>query len=309
MADVKWIKIVTDIFDNRKIRIIENMPDGDAIIVIWFKLICLAGVVNDRGMIYVTDEVPYTDEMLSVQFNKPINTIRLALSLFQKYDMIEVIDDMLRISSWERYQNIDGMEKIKEQTRRRVEKYRKAKKEMAQLQGGNVTSNVTVTQCNETDIDIDKNKIREDKEKKKEKNTLFDSENQTIKSSPKKEANELFERLWKLYPLKRGKGQVSDSVKKQIVTIGEKDMIRAIERYKKDLERDCWRKAQNGSTFFRSGYIDYLDCNYSTETKTKYPEPEPEEEEDEEVRPPECYQDESGIWHWDLVPRDYGKSK
>ena len=25
---------------------------------------------------------------------------------------------------------------------------------------------------------------------------------------------------------------------------------------------DTWRKPQNGSTFFNSGYVDYLDANY-----------------------------------------------
>ena len=46
-AEVKWIKITTDIFDNRKIKIIEKMPDGYAIIVAWVKLLCLAGMSTD----------------------------------------------------------------------------------------------------------------------------------------------------------------------------------------------------------------------------------------------------------------------
>ena len=39
MADVKWIKLAVDMFDNRKIRQIETLPDGDGIIVIWVKLL------------------------------------------------------------------------------------------------------------------------------------------------------------------------------------------------------------------------------------------------------------------------------
>ena len=56
MADIKWIKIVTDMFDNRKIRQIECLPDGDSIIVIWMKLLCLAGQTNDNGMVYFTKD-------------------------------------------------------------------------------------------------------------------------------------------------------------------------------------------------------------------------------------------------------------
>lgn len=78
-------------------------------------------------------------------------------------------------------------------------------------------------------------------------------------------ALELFESLWKLYPFKRGKSQISDTKKKQLLDIGQEQMIRAIDRYKADLDKDKdWRKPQNGSTFFNSGYVDYLDENYSS---------------------------------------------
>ena len=79
----------------------------------------------------------------------------------------------------------------------------------------------------------------------------------------KAEALALFERLWILYPNKKGKGQVSDSAKLKLSQIGYDEMVRAIDRYKAELEKDKdWRKPQNGSTFFNSGYIDYLDTNY-----------------------------------------------
>ncbi|MGL5433765.1 MAG: transcriptional regulator [Lachnospiraceae bacterium] len=78
----------------------------------------------------------------------------------------------------------------------------------------------------------------------------------------KAEALALFERLWKLYPEKKGKGQVSETKKLAIAEVGEEEMLRALERYQKELKKDSWRKIQNGSTFFNSGYIDYLDNNY-----------------------------------------------
>lgn len=78
----------------------------------------------------------------------------------------------------------------------------------------------------------------------------------------KSEADALFERVWKLYPQKRGKGKVSDANKRRLLDIGFDELSRAIDRYKADLALDDWRKPQNGSTFFNSGYIDYLDANY-----------------------------------------------
>lgn len=79
----------------------------------------------------------------------------------------------------------------------------------------------------------------------------------------KADALALFEKLWKLYPVKKGKGQVSTAAKQRLLKVGYEEIARAIDRYKADLEKDSgWRKPQNGSTFFNSGYVDYLDSNY-----------------------------------------------
>lgn len=148
MSEVKWIKIVTNVFDNRKIRMIEKMPEGDAIIVIWFKVLCLAGTINDNGLILFTPDIAYTEEMLASQFDRPLSTVRLAFQTFLKFGMIEIVDNILCISNWEKYQNVEGMERIREQTRQRVAAHRERKKALSQ-------SNVTVALRNATDIDID----------------------------------------------------------------------------------------------------------------------------------------------------------
>lgn len=175
MADVKWIKIVTNIFDNRKIRQIEKLPEADAIIITWFKLLCLAGDINENGLIMITKDIPYTDEMLANEFNKPIATIRLALEIFQKFNMIEIINNIYCVSNWEKYQNVDGLEKIREQTRKRVAQHRERQKQLT-LTESNVTCNVTVTQSNATDKEkeIDKD-IEIDINKKKKKSTELDN--------------------------------------------------------------------------------------------------------------------------------------
>lgn len=83
------------------------------------------------------------------------------------------------------------------------------------------------------------------------------------------DADALFERLWKLYPCKRGKAQVSKANKMHLLDIGFDELQRAIDRYKADLDNETWRKPQNGSTFFNSGYVDYLDANYDPGKKAK----------------------------------------
>lgn len=161
MSEIKWIKITTDIFDDEKICLIDALPDHDAILVIWFKILALAGKHNRNGLLMMSDKVHYTDEMLATIFRRPLNTVRIALGVFEQFGMIEIIDGIIALPNWEKHQNIDGMEKIKKQTRNRVAKYRKKQKSLAS--GGNVTCNVTVTRGNATEED--KNKIRKDKDK------------------------------------------------------------------------------------------------------------------------------------------------
>lgn len=154
MADVKWIKITTDIFDDEKILLIESLPDGDALVVIWFKLLCLAGKQNNGGIFMINDRIPFTVEMLSTIFRRNQATVRLALDTFEQFGMIETINDVITIPNWEKHQNIEGMDKIREQTRLRVQKHRAAIAER------NATCNVTVTDGNATDKNrIDKNRI------------------------------------------------------------------------------------------------------------------------------------------------------
>lgn len=181
MAEVKWIKICTNIFDDEKIMLIENMPEADGIIVIWFKLLCMAGKTNNSGVFMLNERIAYTDEMLSTIFRRPLNTIRLALNIFEQYGMIEIVDGAITIPNWEKHQNLDKYEQIKESTRKRVAKYREKQKQLA----SQIECNATVTECNATDkIREDKNRL--DKEKSRiDYQKIADLYNETCVSFPR----------------------------------------------------------------------------------------------------------------------------
>jgi predicted phage replisome organizer len=145
MADVKWIAVAVNMFDDEKIALIEAMPDADAIIVIWLKMLTLAGKLNNGGVLMMGNGMPYTDEMLSTLFRRPLNTVRLALATFEQYGMIEYIDDVISFPNWEKWQKVDSLDKVREQTRLRVAKHRAKQKALVD----DVTlHNVTVTQYN-----------------------------------------------------------------------------------------------------------------------------------------------------------------
>lgn len=141
MADVQWIKIYVNMFDvSRKIKRIEQMKNGDAIIVIWFKLLCLAGTINDGGAIYVTRDIPFTLDELADELRKKADIVKSALDTFEKYGMTYKDDaGFIFIKNWEKYQNLDGLEKIREQNRLRKQKQRDKSRDSHVTEGEEVT--------------------------------------------------------------------------------------------------------------------------------------------------------------------------
>lgn len=127
MAEVKWIKIVTDVFDDEKILMIETMPEADTIIVIWFKLLCLAGKQNNSG-VFQMGQMPYTDEMFSTIFRRPLNTVRLALKTFEQFGMVEIVNNTVTIPNWGKHQNTDQIEAKNAYMKNYMREYREKQK-------------------------------------------------------------------------------------------------------------------------------------------------------------------------------------
>ena len=156
MADVKWIKLTTDMFDNRKIKHLRRLPEGNNIVLIWVMLLTMAGRCNSGGMIFLTENIPYTPKMLADELDFEENTVQLALKALEQLNMVVTDQGYFAIAGWEEYQNIEGMDKIREQNRIRQANY-KAKQKLLQ---GNVTDNVTVTLGNATEEASKKSKNR-----------------------------------------------------------------------------------------------------------------------------------------------------
>lgn len=173
MAEVKWIKITTDMFDNRKVKHLRRLPEGNNIVLIWVMLLTMAGRCNASGMIFLTENIPYTPKMLADELDFEENTVLLALRALEDLNMVTTNNGYFSIAGWDEHQNIDGMNKIREQNRLRQAKFKQKQK----LLQSNVTDNVNVTLGNATDkeieeeIDID---IEKDKKSVRENtHTLF----------------------------------------------------------------------------------------------------------------------------------------
>ena len=191
MADVKWIKIVTDIFDDEKIMLIESLPEADSIIVIWFKLLCLAGKQNNSGVFQINGRIPYTEEMFATVFRRKINTVRLALTTFEQYGMIEIINNTVTIPNWGKHQTLDQIERNREYMKNYMRKRREEQRLLAEGKTNCKTNSKDNSKSNVNGAD----KNRLEKEKEQDIHT-------TRKRAECVDYSVGFEDFWKIYPRK-----------------------------------------------------------------------------------------------------------
>lgn len=205
MAEVKWIKLDTSMFDNAKIKFIRTLPQGNDILLIWIMILVRAGKCNAGGYIFLTENIPYTDTTLSHELDMPPNVIKLALETFKKLDMITQDEKgFTYIVGWSEHQNFEGMEKIREQNRIRKKNQREKQKLLANNHVTSRDSHATDID-KELDIDIDKEKELYHKGSDKEENKNDDEEDE------KQFYNSDYSKITQLF-LKSGMGTISNSV-------------------------------------------------------------------------------------------------
>ena len=155
---VKWIKITTDIFDDEKILLLEDLPEGDSIIVIWFKLLCLAGKMNNSGVFTLNDKIAYTDAMLATIFRRKEKLVRMALQAFERYGMIEIVDGVITIPNWGKHQNIDQIESKREYMKNYMRDYREKQGKIACKTNSKANGKTKVSRVDK-DKDIENNTL------------------------------------------------------------------------------------------------------------------------------------------------------
>lgn len=184
MADVKWIKLTTDMFDNRKIKHLRKLPEGNSIVLIWVMLLTMAGRCNASGMIFLTENIPYTPKMLADELDFEENTVKLALEALERFRMIVTDNGFFAIAGWEEYQNTNRLSEIREYNRIAKQKSRAKQKELQPPSDSVIDMSLTSQRCHETDIEEDKDKDL-DKEKKVDCQQIADMYNSICISFPK----------------------------------------------------------------------------------------------------------------------------
>ena len=174
MAEVKWVKLTTDMFDNRKVKYLRKLPDGNNILLIWVMLLTMAGRCNAGGMIFLTENIPYTPKMLADELDFEESTVVLALQALENLEMIIIENGFFAIAGWEKYQNTDRLAEIREYNRLAKQKSRQKKKLLADVNDKSMTSQ----RCQDIEEE-------EEKEEDKENHSFVHSaENERDLSTP-----------------------------------------------------------------------------------------------------------------------------
>lgn len=150
------------------------------------------------------------------------------------------------------------------------------KDNMISKKADNRKTALSITNYNDYQVQETAEKHQENSKRtaeEQQKNTINNVNN--VNNVNKKEYSAFFEEVWSLYPNKKGKGKISDSKRKEVYKLGE-EFKRCINRYIDYVEQKKRTdfpelKYQNGSTFFNSGYVDYLDRNYVEEKEISKP--------------------------------------
>lgn len=156
MADLQWLKLSTNFFDNNKIKLLESERDGDTLIRVWIQLLTIAMKCNYQGRLAITEDKPMTVDEFSKIMGKSRKKITKCLEKFEELKMIIIEDNFYKIKNWSKYQSADKLEEIRLQNRLRQQKYRENMKSEKEK------SNVTVTQRNTKEEKKIRNKIEKE---------------------------------------------------------------------------------------------------------------------------------------------------
>lgn len=252
---VEWLKFKVGMFDGHSFKRIKRAKiDGvvdfrDKLTAVWFELIDLAGKVNNNGY-YFNDDLAYTNyEEIAIMIDRTEKEVELCINWFIENNMMEKVNSHLLLSNFTKYQNTEGLEKIREQNRIRQRNYRERQRlALEENNDNNNVSNVTNTLRNEKSL-IDNNI------------SYSNSISKSINSNNSGDINEMFNTFWKAYPRKVGKDKCLNWFKRRKVTQEfVNDLIVAIKQQEKSKQWQNKQYIPHPYTWLnRGGWNDELD--------------------------------------------------
>lgn len=279
MADNKkyyYLKLKENFFDSEEMIILESMPDGYLYSNILLKLY-LRSLKNEGRLMY-KNYLPYTPSILAPLVRHPIGVVEKAINVFQQLGLIEVLDNgaiyMMDIQNFIGESSTEADRK--RDYRRRIEQEKaldvgQMSGQMSRNNHGQMSGQTSVQMSDESP-DKTTLEIRDKSIEYRDNISCASDDSQETKNDVRKQheqaAAEMFERLWSRYPRKKGKGSVSKSQKLKLYKLGEEELSRALDRFNAAMAGRDAQYIPYGSTWFNTGYVDYLDENYQADPRS-----------------------------------------
>lgn len=230
-----WLKLKDDFFRQKEVKKLRRVAGGDTLTIIYLKMQLLS--IRNGGIIEYEETEESLEEQLGLELDEEIENVKLTIMYLKSNNLIEQLDENEYLLN--KVPELIGSES---DAAERMRKMREGKRNKVTIACNEVTPLLQdVRAC-----------YTEKRDKRKEKDIELD----------KKHIEQQVAQIWNRYPLKKGKAAAIKKIPKLIEQYSYEQLIRCIERYELGLQKETWRKPQNGSTFFNSGYVDYLDENY-----------------------------------------------
>ena len=107
-----------ELMENENLRIIESMPNGEAVALIFYKLVCLAARQNKNGAFIMDNGKPYTPEMLASILGKAQRTVKRALTVLCDFGLVNCSEGVFSIAGFSVKGSDDAAERKRERDRR-----------------------------------------------------------------------------------------------------------------------------------------------------------------------------------------------
>ena len=193
--------------------------------------------------------------MLATIFRRDLNTVRFALKTFEEFGMIEVVDNVITITNWNKHQTLDAYEKKKERDRLYQQNRRKKHKNLIEQKSPDKSSYVAVS---------DK---EEEKEEDKEKENIKENSLSTD-SGDLFDFDDAWKKTFNIYPKKTAYSTSKTAWMDKVLEVIEENqpdiarlLYKATEAYLSD-----YQEKNPDDTDFRyiPKYVDWLknDCDY-----------------------------------------------
>ena len=221
--NVQWIKLKVGMFDGNSFKKIKRAKIGgvsyrDKLTAVWFELMDLAGKSNSNGYLIDNNEIPYHSfEDIATMLDREEKEIELCMQFFISEKMVEIIDDIYCLTNFVKYQNQEGLDKIREQKRLAQSRWRERKK-------------LGLTECN-----VD--------EKTSTEPSTTNLPSISISKSNIEYINSLFDKIWDTYPKKASKEQAKKTWHKKLKKLKtEEDILDKAQKIAKMLNqsRTTW---------------------------------------------------------------------